>query len=433
MKPIPVAFATLVIILIQVGQVLAQQSTRQDTLRELMRKVEILTQEIEKTTLGEVVETEYEGKFGMGPAASKVYQLKKSGVSIAGYGEVVYNNFSDETDGGSPSGAVNQIDYLRHITYFGYRFNDWLLFNSEIEFEHAKTKEGSPGEVAVEFGYIEAELSTAVRIRAGMVLIPVGIVNEFHEPSTFHGSLRPETERSIIPATWRANGFGIVGSTEAGIGYKLYVTESLNASKFSSNGVRSGRQNGAKAVAEDLAISGRLNYTGIPGLDFGGSFFVGNTGQAMVDSTGAEVDAAFSLFSLHGMFARSGLELRVLYARSSVGDAAQLNGALGLTGSGSVGESQSGYYLTAAYDLLPLLVEGTSHYLAPFLQYEKFNTQDEVPSGFAKNLARERANFTLGLTYKPHPNVALKFDYIDRDNEADSAVDQFNIAVNYLF
>jgi len=415
------------------GRLVAQQPTQQDTLRELIRRIDILTEELEKMRLGGVAETKYESRYGMGPAASRVYQLDKSGISISGYGEVIYENFSTEQDNGSPSGKANSFDFLRHVTYLGFRFNDWLLFNAEIEFEHAKTASGSPGSVSIEFGYIEAQLSPAFNIRAGMVLPPLGIINELHEPPTYHGVLRPETEQRIIPTTWRANGFGILGESSKGLAYKLFVTESLNAAKFSSNGIRGGRQNGAKAIAEDLGITGRLNYTGILGLDFGGSFFLGNTGQTLVDSSGKNIDVSLKLFSLHLTFARKGFELRGLYAQSRISDIAALNAALGLSGTGSVGEAQHGFYVTAAYDILPLIARSSTHYLAPFIQYEKFDTQQDVPTGFSRNPVRERTNITLGLTYKPHPNVALKMDYINRDNEANTNVDQFNLAVTYLF
>ncbi|MCZ6819518.1 MAG: hypothetical protein O7G31_08510 [Calditrichaeota bacterium] len=398
-----------------------------------MRRIDLLTEELEKTKLGGVAEAKYESRYGMGPAASRVYQLEKSGVSIAGYGEVIYENFSTEQDNGTPSGKANSFDFLRHVTYLGFRFNDWLLFNAEIEFEHAKTASGSPGSVSIEFGYIEAQLSPAFNIRAGMVLPPLGIINELHEPPTYHGVLRPETEQRIIPTTWRANGFGILGESSKGLAYKLFLTESLNAAKFSSNGIRGGRQNGAKAIAEDLGISGRLNYTGIPGLDFGGSFFLGNTGQTLVDSSGKNIDISLKLFSLHLIFARKGLELRGLYAQSHISDVAALNAALGLSGTGSVGETQHGFYVTAAYDILPLVARSSTHYLAPFIQYEKFDTQQDVPTGFSRNPMRERTNLTLGLTYKPHPNIALKMDYLNRDNKANTTVDQFNLAVTYLF
>ncbi len=409
--------------------VVAQQSARQDTLKELVRRIDILTEEIEKSKLGAVAEIKYESKFGMGSAASRVYQLTKTGVSLAGYGEIVYNNFASEQDNGVAAIRRNQIDYLRHVTYFGFRFNGWLLFNSEIEYEHAKTDPSSPGAVSIEFGYVEAMIHPAINIRAGMVLVPVGIINEFHEPPTYHGSLRPETEQQIIPTTWRTNGFGLVGATERGFGYKLYVIESLNAENFSSGGIRSGRQNGAQAIAEDFAFTGRLNYAGFSGLDVGGSFFIGNTAQSLDEA----IDVRVALFALHFMLANRGVELRGLFAQSTISDVAELNAALGLSGAGSIGEKQNGYYFTLAYDLMPLLVKGTTHYLAPFVQYEKLNTQVEVPTGFAKNLTRERSNLSFGLTYKPHPNVAFKIDYINRDDKANTALDQFNIAVNYLF
>lgn len=277
------------------GQVFAQ-SARQDTLRELVRKVDILTRELEKQRLGEVVEREYKSKFGLGPAASQVYYRKDSGVSLAGYGEMIYQNFSASRDDGSASGARDQLDYLRGILYFGYKFNERFLFNTEIEIEHAKVGQGAPGEVAIEFGYIDALLSPAVTLRGGMVLIPVGIINELHEPSTFHGVLRPETERRIIPSTWRGVGVGMLGSLPAGFAYRVYLTEGLNAANFSATGIRSGRQNGAQALAEDLAVSGRLEYNGVPGVTLGGSFYAGNSGQGLADSSGQRIEALTTFF-----------------------------------------------------------------------------------------------------------------------------------------
>ncbi len=424
---------TSLIFVFSVNLLFAQQATKQDTLKELMRRVNILTEEIEKVKLGDVSEPSYTGEFGMGPAASKIYHRKKNGVSLAGYGEIVYNSFSNEKDDGSPATSSNQIDFLRNIIYLGYRFNDRFIFNSEIEFEHAKVEDGAEGEVAVEFGYLEARINPVLNFRAGMLLIPVGIINELHEPPTFHGALRPEAEKRIIPATWRANGLGLVGKTETGIGYKFYLTESLNAAGFSANGIRSGRQDGSKAIAEDLALTGRLNYTGIQGVDIGASFFVGNTGQTLVDSTGSDINAGLSLFAIHAIYARNGLELRGLYARSSLNDVGRLNRTLSFSGNKSIGETQSGYYINAAYDVLSVLTKGTAQYLAPFIQYEKFNTQDDVPTGFSKNPAQDRTNVTLGLTYKPIPNVAFKIDYINRDNDANTTIDQFNLAVTYLF
>jgi hypothetical protein len=417
----------------QASGLFAQTMTRQDSLAELARRIDVLTEEIERSRLGEVAERRYESKYGMGPAASQVYQLKKTGVSLASYGEVAYQDFAQETDQNTPAGRTDEIDFLRLIIYTGFRFNERLLFNAEIEFEHGSTGSGRPGEVSVEFGYVEAMLTPALNARAGMLLTPVGIINEFHEPPTYLGVLRPETESQIIPTTWRGNGAGIAGASNSGFGYKLYVIESLNAARFSSSGIRSGRQSGARAVAEDFALTGRLDYSGMPGLNLGASFFTGNTGQGIRDAADNEINARVNLLSVHALLSHRGLEARALYARSTIGEVDSLNSLLGVTGSQSLGEVQEGFYVTVGYNILSLFKPNSQAAIYPFIQYEKLNTQKEVPAGFSLDPSRERTNLTYGLSYKPHPNVAFKLDYLNRDNEAGNAVNQFNLAVTYLY
>lgn len=407
------------------------QTARQDTLRELMRRLDILTEEIEKSKLGEVAARTYESRFGLGPAASQVYQLKKAGVSIAGYGEVTYQNFAQENDADRPSGKTDEIDYLRHVVYVGYKFSDRILFNSEVEFEHAST--GRRGSVSVEFGYVDVQISSALAARAGMVLVPVGIINELHEPPTFYGSLRPETESAIIPTTWRTNGFGVVGSLKSGLGYRLYLIEGLNAAGFSASGIRGGRQSGSQSLAEDFALTGRVDYSGVAGLMVGASFYTGQSGQGLKNAAGHEIGGRTTLWALHGILARHGLELRGLLAQSTIGETDSLNRVLRFSGSNAIGKKQNGFYLTAAYDILPLFIKGKTSALLPFVQYEKLNTQSAVGSRFTANAANERTNFTYGLAFKPHPNVAFKLDYLNRRNKAQTAVNQFNAALNYLF
>jgi hypothetical protein len=423
----------LLFLLIQFSSTALTQTAGQDTLKELMSKIEILTEEIEKEKLGAVSKRKYESKHGLGPAASQVYHKEDAGVSLAGYGELVLQVFADKSDDNLKSNKTNQIDYLRNIVYVGYKFNERFLFNSEIEFEHALIGDSKPGEVAMEFGYIDAEVARDIAIRTGLVLIPVGIINEFHEPSTFFGSLRPETERYIIPTTWRAAGLGAVGGTVSGIGFRAYVIESLNAAKFSSDGIRSGRQNAAEAIAEDFGISFRLEYTGVPGLNIGISTFSGKTGQGLTDSIGTSVNPNTTILSLHGIFVRKGFEIRALYVSTWISHVTQLNHALKFTDSKSVGERQFGYYITVAYDFFQLIKPGTKALLQAFFQYEHLNPQSEVPSGFSANQALDRKNLTVGLMYKPIINIAFKLDYVNRDNQAGTALDQINAAVTYLF
>jgi len=159
----------LVLALSSLSSVSLIAQTSPDSLAEIHRQIDILTKEIEGLKLGAVDAPVYESKTGLGIAASKVYSLKKSGVSLAGYGEIVYENYGTTRDNGSATTTLDKIDALRNIIYVGYRFNDWVLFNSEVEFEHANTAKG--GEASVEFAYIDLLLSRSLNIRAGMVLV----------------------------------------------------------------------------------------------------------------------------------------------------------------------------------------------------------------------------------------------------------------------
>lgn len=403
------------------------QQAPPDTLQEIQRQIEILTQEIENLKLGEVSETVYEPSHGLGPAASKVYRLKKTGVSLAGYGEVVYENYADKREDGVASNRRDKVDYLRNVVYFGFRFNDWIVFNSEVEFEHASTGKG--GEVSVEFGYVDLMFSKNFNLRTGMVLPPLGIINEKHEPSTFFGTLRPQVERSIIPSTWRTNGVGVYGEVFPSLDYRVYLVEGFNAANFTdADGVRGGRQNGANSLVEDFGLTGKVEFSGIPGTILGASFYSGNSGQGATDSLGT-IEAGTTLFSVHGEYAAHGLELRALYAQVSVDEAGRVSKLTKRT----IGSEMNGWYIVAGFDLLPYLVPGSAHSLAPFVQYERLNTHAAVASGFAVNKALDRSTLTIGVTYKPHPNVAFKFDYRDNKSAAKTGISQWNLALNYLY
>lgn len=399
-----------------------------DSLQEIRRQIEILTQEIEQLKLGEVESvTPYSPTRGLGAAASKVYSLKKTGVSIAGYGEVVYENYAKKLDNDTTSKKLDQLDYLRNIIYVGYRYNDWILFNSEIEFEHATTGKG--GSVSVEFGYVELMFSKHFNFRAGMILPPMGITNEKHEPSLFLYTLRPQVEQLIIPTTWRTNGFGAYGEILPSLNYSLYMVEGFVAKSFSDvNGIRGGRQSGAFSVVEDFGFTGKVDYNGINGAIFGASFYRGNSGQSAKDSLGT-ISAATTILSAHTEFAWKGLEARALYAMATVDQAGRVSKLAGKT----IGSEMNGYYVSVGYDIIPHLVPGSEHALIPFLFYETYNTHAAVATGFVKNMEYDRTTFAYGLSYKPHPNVAFKIDYRDNSNAKKTGNDQWNIAVNYLF
>jgi hypothetical protein len=407
------------------------QETTEQKLDELERQIQVLAEELEKLKLGDVAEEKSPtGQYGFAPSASKVYGIEK-GVSIGGYGEVVFQDFATQRDDGSDSGQLNQFDFLRAIVYFGYKWNDRILFNSELEFEHAST--GKKGEASVEFAYLDFFLRPEVNLRGGLLLIPVGFVNELHEPPVFHGATRPQVERVIIPTTWRENGAGAFGDIGP-FSYRTYVVAGLTSAGFSSSSaLRGGRQKGSKSLAEDLAWTGRFDLTEVPGLLLGVSFFIGGSGQGQQTTTGDIIGGQVNLVDAHVQYNYRGWQFRGLFTRATIGDAAEINRSRELTGSDSIGSEFGGGYIEAAFDIMSLRAGGSSWALTPFARYEKYDTQAEVPTGFERNPANDRSLWTVGFDLKPHPSVVIKLDYQNFKNQANTGVNQWNIALGYMF
>jgi hypothetical protein len=400
----------------------------EDRLAEIERRLEILAGEMEDLKVGEaaVKASRDQTVSGLGPAASKVYQ-KDHGVSLGGYGEAVLEFFDDSRDDGSESGAVDRFDFLRGIFYFGYKFSDHWVFNSEIEFEHASTSKG--GSASVEFAYLDYLYRNGFNLRTGLVLIPMGWLNELHEPTVYLGAVRPRTENRIIPTTWRENGIGAYGSF-GGFDYRTYIVNGLDASGFSAKGLRGGRQKGAKAKAEDFAWVGRIDFTGVPGLTAGAAGYFGNSGQDLEDAGGNSVPVGTSILDLHVEYRYRGLELRGLWARAELDDVARLNEALGYEGNQSVGEVLEGGYLQAGYDVLAGRAKSA---LIPYVRWEQINTQQQVPAGWSANPSNDEQLLTLGLAYQPIEQLIFKAEYQNIDNEAGTGVDQFNLSMGYIF
>ncbi len=402
------------------GTLAAQQDSAR--LARLETQLEAVTRELESLRLGQDLVVEADSAIhGFGPAASKVYRVRQ-GVSIGGYGEVLYENFAGRREDHAPSGRTDRIDALRAIVYVGYRFSDRFLFNSEIEFEHGSTEEG--GSVSLEFGYLDFRISPRFGIRAGLLLAPMGFINELHEPPAFLGARRPETERHVIPSTWRENGIGIFGE-EGPLAYRAYLVNGFEGSGFTAGSIRGGRQNGSEAKARHFGAVGRLEYRALPGLILAGSAYLGNSGQSDT------IMARTIIWEGHAEYRAGGLEVRGLVAGAAIRDVAALNAEAGLAGASSIGERLGGWYLQAGYDVLRS--RRTAHQLIPFVRYEWVNTQDRVPSGFASDPANARAITTVGFAWKPLPNIALKTDYQVFTNEARTGVSQLNAALGYLF
>lgn len=392
------------------------------------RKTDILASEVEKLKTALVLpeSKDYKSEYGLGPAASGVYKVNK-GLSIGGYGEAVYTNRT--SDKGNTS---DQADAERLVMYLGYKFSDNIILNNEIEFEHATTGEGAEekGEVSVEFSQLDFLLNPMVNIRAGLMLMPMGFINEIHEPLYYHGNFRPEVERRIIPSTWREMGAGLFGELLPGLQYRLYAVNGLNADEFASSGWRDGRQSGSKSKAEDFATVGRVDYSPqfAAGLTVGGSAYMGNSGQNLTIA-GQKKDLFTQLYEGHLQWQYKGFEFRALGAWGHLDNAGALSAEKGET----IGNATFGWYTEAAYDVMPYLMPASNQYLAPFVRYERFDTIADVPTGFSDDPSQNKEIYQAGLTFKPIRNIAIKTDYRNISARQGKPADEFNLGVGFIF
>jgi uncharacterized small protein (DUF1192 family) len=265
----------------------AAQSTIEQKIDALQQEVERLKQESRAR------------KEQAAPAAAS-----DSATSIFGYGEFNYNRFADPD-------RTTKADVRRLVVGFGHRFNDALSFNSELEIEHGVVSADDHGEIEVEQAYLNYRFSDAVNVKGGLFLIPLGILNETHEPPTYYGVERNEVETRIIPTTWREMGFGLHGLLGQGFKYDLGLTTGFNSAKLDdpSFGVRTAHQEGQLADAKDLSVYAALNYQA-PGLLVGGGLFTGNTGQnGQGNALLKGVDARLILWDVHAKYSIAGFDL----------------------------------------------------------------------------------------------------------------------------
>ncbi|MDH4036621.1 MAG: hypothetical protein OEX18_02560 [Candidatus Krumholzibacteria bacterium] len=440
-------FATALLLLIAAAPAAWAQSAAgsEDDDITLEQKVEVLTEEVsrlrEQMNIPET-DRELTGAYGMGPAASKVYGVSH-GISFGGYGEFY---FAAPVSNAEQTGAVNTADFLRLIAYVGYKFSDRIVMNAEIEYEHATTGanyDDESGEVSVEFAYLDFLIDPAFNIRTGNLLVPMGFLNNMHEPTTYPGTFRPLTERTIIPTTWREMGAGAHGAG-GGFSYSAYALNGLNATEFDARGVRSGRQKGNQAIWEDVGAVSGVDYahraTGWT-ASVGGSAYYGGADQGLVsDSTGAAIDVTNQVYEAHAEFRRGGLSARALVATSRIDNTEALSRALytdpGGTLTSQVPGEQLGWYVEAGFDIAPLLANHASFTLKPWLRYERVNLQQAVTAGtgLAADPALDGTLLTVGVESKPHPNVVLKLDFVFPANESSAPVsDEVRLGAGFIY
>ncbi|NND16315.1 MAG: hypothetical protein HKN89_08305 [Eudoraea sp.] len=346
-----------------------------------------------------------------------------STVTVGAYGEMLYNQ--PESDNG-------ELDVQRLVLLIGYRFDDRTQFVTEIELEHVN-------EVFVEQAFVNYNLGQ-VNIRGGLMLVPMGIVNEFHEPTTFNGTERPAMDNVIVPSTWREIGLGVTGRANSlNLGYQLYIFNGFKSTELDgegviiglmkgSSGLRGGRQKAIRSTIDSPNFSGKLDYYGVPGLRLGLAGYVGRT------QTDDEIDSVEGVaIKVHmiGLDARYGYRrftARGQLIQANLSDTEAYNA---LTGQ-DLGSTLSGFYLETAYNLLPLTKRQK---LLAFIRYENYDTHRNTASALIANEAYDRTDITTGLTYHIAPGVVVKGDYQFRTSALDGndVSNQLNFGIGVWF
>lgn len=365
-------------------------------------------------------------------AATKLLNNSQSKLTIGGYAQIDYNQNFDKN-----IRSNGKMDVHRLVMLFGYQFNDRVDFVTELEFEHVK-------EVYVEQAFIRYKLNDFMALRAGLLLIPMGIINEYHEPTTYNGVERPNVASKIVPTTWREIGAGLSGVIQdAGLKYQIYLVNGLNgyngAAKVSGSGFRGGRQKGAESFVSSPNLSFKVDYFGISYLKIGFAGYFGKTQSTMFDGLDKNNNSmimaadssvvALSMIGLDARYNKNGFSFRGAYFYGGLSNTLEYNA---FTGS-NAGSAVNGYYAEVAYDLL-VNNESTSNGLTVFIRYENFNTQAKVEGSTVKDDKYAVQEIITGFGYKIADGVVLKSDLRFYKNKTqDEYSSQFNAGVAIWF
>jgi hypothetical protein len=321
------------------------------------------------------------------------------------YSDTTTNNNTDKTT----------LDVYRFVPYIGYKFSDNIILNTEIEFEHGGvannggTAEG--GEVIVEFMYLDFLINKNANIRVGNMLMPIGLINERHEPTLFTTVQRPNTSKYLIPSTWHESGVMVYGDIIDNLSYKFTAVSALQTGVNGSTWLRDGRGGSFKQTDANLAFAARVDYTGINGLLVGASAYSAPSVNGVSSTT--------NMYDVHLDYKNSGARVYGVYTQTDRSDAAEI--------ATDAVEKAKGGYINFSYDILSLT--SIKKQLPIFVQFESINPEQERANGTSGD---DLDTTTVGVNYFPHEQVVLKFDYtMARQGAVDT--DTASISMGFIF
>lgn len=332
----------------------------------------------------------------------------------------------------------------RLVLLFSHHITDTVAAYTELEWENAIACATCSGSVEIEQAYVDWQLAgDALTLRSGLVLIPMGLINLWHEPPIFHGVDRPQFDQTLIPTTWRELGVGLTGLLSDKLEYQLYVTTTLVPDRLGPNGFVPARQLGSNSLSKAGALSARVDYEPILGLSLSGSVFASDAGGNgdYYNANGELVDFTFPIWggAATARFNRRGLEARAVGAMFLMPEAGALMNARRADGSflfpnadrtGAVPTRMLGGMVELAYDVLRFA--DSSHQLLPFVRAETYDTQSAVPDAFRRNRALSVDEWTFGLSYRPIRQLVFKTDVQLRDRRSGLDELQLNAGMGYM-
>ena len=381
----------------EMWKIIQQQQQQIEALKGQVKETEVKVQETEVKVdaTADAVEQSASGKL------SKLAEWVEK-TKIGGYGEHHFNRFEDKDD---------KVDAHRFVVFLSHQFTDNVRFFSELELEHSLAGDGKPGEVELEQAYIEWDYTQGHSAQLGLFLIPVGIMNETHEPDTFYGTERNAVEKNIIPATWWETGVMMNGEIAPGLSYSTGVHSGLQVGlddEGELESIRSGRQKSANAIANDLAYTARVKYTGLAGLELAATVqYQQDVAQGFFTE-----DASGLLTELHAIYKTGPFEVRALWAEWDI-DGQEFEDA--------GRDKQDGWYIEPSYKL--------NEQWGVFVRYSEYNNA----AGLSDSIDYEIWDY--GVNYWLTPTVVLKADYTDyvNENTGDTDGDAFNLGVGWSF
>jgi len=356
-------------------------------------------------------------------AASPVEQRAEPATVLTNYGEVNYNRPVHASE-------QAQADMRRFVLGFQHRFDERTKVVGELEVEHAVASADDAGEVEVEQAFVEHQINPVWSLRAGLFLMPAGLLNENHEPTAYLGVERNFVETAIIPTTWREGGLQFIGQFDNGLTLQAGVSTGFDLTKWdaaSTEGLESpldaAHQELMLAKARNLALFGALNWRGVPGLLLGGSLFSGGATHGQAPS------ATVTLWDLHARWTPGAWDLSALVSGGHISNTAALNAAL-VGGTSLIPERFDGWYAQAGYALW----HQQHMKLMPFARFEQTNTARRYANlgqGLTPAGAATESVWTVGANFQLNPAVVFKADWqrfrVNRD------ADRLNLGVGWSF